>query len=439
MTDFVFELPGDAERLRARLRPRKNLLDRSLLESISRIFRNVEAAGDHEIRLATLQFDEVEIDSVFVSDDYADHCISELSTEFRAAIDTAIANIRQVNEALMPESEWCTEIRPGTVVGEKTTPLGAVGLYVPATKGPLVSTALMLVAAAKAAGVEQIVVAMPPQKDGQASPSTVAAAKLAGADRFVVGNGVALIAGLTVGTESIPEVDAIYGPGPPGIAAAMSLAFSFGKRTVVGVGPTDGAIIADESANPDWIARDLMCEGEHGPDSSVLLMTTSRAFADRVAESLQRLVPEVVEKRREILAAVFGDDGMSAIAVVPDVEAACEVVNEFAPEHLLVACAEERRAQVLAGVKHAGEILIGHYTPFSAANYAIGITAVLPTNGFARTFSGVTARDMLKTSTIGELSQSALESLQPTIEELGKHEGLPCHVGAAKARQRDAL
>lgn len=435
MTDFVFKLPGDAERLRARLHPRKKLLDRSLIEGISRIFRNVEVAGDHEIRLATLQFDQVEIDSVAVSGDYANRCISGLSAEFRAAVDAATANIRQVNEALMPEPEWSREIRPGTVIGEKTTPLESVGLYVPATKGPLVSTALMLVAAAKVAGVEQIVVAMPPQSDGRANPSTVAAAKLAGADVFVVGNGVALIAGLTLGTQSVPEVDGMYGPGPPGIAAAMSLAFSYGKRTVVGIGPTDCAIIADESAHPDWIVHDLMCEGEHGPDSSVLLVTTSQPFADQVAQSLRRLVPEVAEKRREILTTVFGENGMGAIAIAPEIETACQVVNEFAPEHLLVACTEDSRAQVLDGVKHAGEILVGNFTPFSAANYAIGITAVLPTNGFARAFSGITARDMLKTSTIGELSEPALESLQLTIEELGKHEGLPCHVGAAKARQ----
>lgn len=255
---------------------------------------------------------------------------------------------------------------------------------------------------------------------------------MAGATRFVVGNGVSIIAGMTVGTESIPEVDGIYGPGPAGIAAAMSVAFSYGKRTVVGIGPTDGAIIADQSADPEWIARNLMCEAEHGADSSVLLVTTSPNLADQVTQVLLERIPLVREDRKRNLNRVFGEQGMGAVVVVPDMDQACRVINEFAPEHLMVSCTEKIQEEVLAEVKNAGEILLGHSTPFSAANYAIGITAVLPTNGFARAFSGITCKDMLKTSTIGSLSETALKELLNTIEEIGLHEGLPCHVEAAR-------
>jgi histidinol dehydrogenase len=333
---------------------------------------------------------------------------------------------------LMPEPEWRRQIRPGTIIGEKTTPLDSVGLYVPARKGPLVSTALMLATAAKVAGVREIVVGMPPQENGQPDPSTVAASRMAGATRFVVGNGVAVIAGMTVGTESVPEVDGIYGPGPAGIAAAMSVAFSYGKRTVVGIGPTDCAIIADESADAEWIARNLMCEGEHGADSSVLMVTTSRNLADQVVQVLLARIPFVREDRRRNLTALFSEQGLGAVVVVPDIAQACHVINEFAPEHLMVACQENIQEEVLVRVRNAGEILLGQFTPFSAANYAIGITAVLPTNGFARAFSGITCKDMLKTSTIGGLSETALKELLNTIEEIGRHEGLPCHVEAAR-------
>jgi histidinol dehydrogenase len=432
MADFQFNWPEDEERLKSRLLPRRKLLDEGLIADVSSLFEQVVSSGDRAIREATLRFDGIDLPSVRVSPEFQEQSVANLSPRFKKAVGKAIANITEVNEALMPEPEWRRQIRPGTVIGEKSTPLDSVGLYVPARKGPLVSTALMLVTAAKVAGVREIVVGMPPQENGQANPSTVAAARMAGATQFVVGNGVAIIAGMTVGTESVPEVDGIYGPGPAGIAAAMSVAFSYGKRTVVGIGPTDGAIIADESADPDWIARNLMCEAEHGADSSVLLVTTSRMLADQVARILQERIPCVREDRKLILTAVFGEQGLGAVVVVPDMIHACRIINEFAPEHLMVACTEKIQEEVLARVKNAGEILLGHFTPFSAANYAIGITAVLPTNGFARSFSGITCKDMLKTSTIGGLSESALKELLETIEEIGLHEGLPCHVEAAR-------
>lgn len=431
MKDFLFILPKDDEKLRKRLSPRKKLLDSSLVAAIAAIFKKVAASGDKAVIEATEKFDRIKIGSVRVSDEYTAECLDKLSPEFIIAVEKAIKNIKEVNEALMPQPEWRKEIRPGTVIGEKITPLESVGLYIPARKGPLVSTALMLVTAAKVAGVQRIIVGMPPQENGRANPSTVAAAHIAGADRIVMGNGVAVLAGMTSGTDSIPEVDGMFGPGPAGIAAAMSVAFSHGKKTIVGIGPTDCAVIADDSADPDWIARNLMCEAEHGPDSSVLCVTTSEELAKNIAKALESRIPGIDEKRRTILTEVFGRKGMGAVAVVPDIESACRIIDEFAPEHLMVACSEELQEMVIAGIHNTGEILLGHNTPFSAANYAIGITAVLPTNGFARTFSGITCRDMIKTSTIGALSEDALKELTDTIKLLGEHEGLPCHVMAA--------
>ncbi|MFC1839498.1 histidinol dehydrogenase [Thermodesulfobacteriota bacterium] len=431
MSGFIFEIPKDENKLRDRLSPRKKLLDGSLIADVTILFNSVMTDGDGAIKEATEKFDKIKITSVKVPEEYIEKSVSGLSEPFKEAVETAIRNIKEVNEALMPRPEWRKEIRPGTVIGEKSTPLDSVGLYIPARKGPLVSTALMLVTSAKVAGVGNIVVGMPPQEDGKANPSTAAAARIAGADSIVIGNGVALLAGMTIGTESVPEVDGMFGPGPAGIAAAMSVAFSYGKKTIVGIGPTDCAVIADESASPEWIARNLMCEAEHGPDSSVLFATTSKGFAEKVEEILSDRIPMVEEKRRQILMKVFGEDGMGSIAVVPDIDSACKIIDEYAPEHLMISCDEISQEEILAKIKNAGEILLGHNTPFSAANYAIGITAVLPTNGFAKAFSGITCKDMMKTSTIGALSESALKELKNTIDMLGEHEGLPCHVDAA--------
>ena len=431
----ILTIPDDAATLAERLAPRRKLFDRALLGDVAALFDDVAARGDDAIRDATERFDGVSLDAIRLSGDAVGACVAALSGELREAVEVAIGNIEEVNRALMPEPLWRTEIRPGTVVGEKVTPLEAVGLWVPARKGPLVSTAIMLAVAARVAGVRRIVVAMPPCADGVPDAGTVAAAALSGATEFVVGNGVAILAGLTLGTASVPEVDGLYGPGPGAIAAAMATAFSYGKRTALGIGPTDGMVLADATADPRLVACDLMTEAEHGPDSVSVLVTTSRPLAEAVAAEMARRVATVPEPRRGTLDHVFGPEGMGCLVVAPDLDAACAAANDFAAEHLIIACDPDAAERALGLIEHAGEILLGHATPFAAANYAIGITAVLPTGGFARQFSGVTCRDMVKCSTLGSLSPEALAELAPTIAALARHEGLACHADAAQARK----
>ncbi|NQT86560.1 histidinol dehydrogenase [bacterium] len=436
MQHALFTLPDDAEALEARLARRRDLFDRSLLSDVALIFDDVAARGDQAILAATARFDGVDSDSIRLSREAMEALTAGIPAELRAAIEIGVRHVTEVNEAILPEPMWERTIRPGTVIGEKATPLDAVGLWVPARKGPLVSTAVMLAAAARVAGVPRIVVGMPPLADGTADPGTVAAAFLSGAHEFVLGNGVAIIAGMSIGTESVPEVDGIFGPGPGAIAAAMATAFSYGKRTVVGLGPTDGLVLADDSADPGLVAWDLMTEAEHGPDSVTVLVTTSAELAERTLEEMAKRLPDVPDERRRVLETVYGPQGMGSVVVAPDLESACDVVNDFAAEHLIIACNDETARQALGLIRHAGEVLLGHHTPFSAANYGIGITAVLPTSGFARVFSGVTCRDMMKFSTIGSLDEHALRKLWPMIRALGDHEGLPCHVQSAKARLR---
>lgn len=432
-SSLVFRVPEQNERLTERFKTHKTLFNREVLHGVLSIFDEVDNKGDEGIRSLTKKYDEVDLDGLILSEDDVEGCISSLSPSLRAAIEQAISNVQEANLAMLPKT-WEKQIRPGTVIGEKVVPLDSVGIWIPARKGPLISTAIMLVTAAKTAGVKQIVVGMPPLKNGLGDQGTVAAAKLAGADQFVIGNGVAIIAGFAQGTNSIPAVDGIYGPGPGGIAAAMSVAMTYGKKSVLGIGPTECVIFADETADPRRIAYDLINEGEHGPDSSAILVTVSIDLAHKVEALLWKCIDGVEGKRRQYLQNVFGANGKGAIVVASDIDEAFGFINWFAPEHLMIVCDEEMEKLALTKIHHAGEVLIGAYTPFSAANYGIGITAVLPTNHFARAFSGVTSKDMVKYSTIGRLSKDALQEIYPIIKEMGNYEQLPCHVQAAEIR-----
>jgi histidinol dehydrogenase len=430
---LVFKVPEQNELLAERFKSHKTLFSRETLHGVLSIFDEVAERGDEGIRNATRRYDEVDLDRLSLSDDYIETCVSSLSPSLRSAIEQAIRNVQEVNSALLPKT-WEKQIRPGTVIGERVVPLGSAGIWIPARKGPLLSTAIMLVVAAKTAGVPNIVVGMPPLNNGLGDPGTIAAAKLAGADQFVVGNGVAVIAGFALGTASIPEMDGIYGPGPGGIAAAMSVAMTYGKKSVLGIGPTECVIVADDTADPAKIAYDLINEAEHGPDSAAILVTASANLARKAETLLWKAIDEAEAKRRRYLQHVFGEHGKGAIVVASGLDEAFDFVNGFAPEHLMIVGDPEMENRALARIKHAGEILIGEYTPFSAANYGIGITAVLPTNRFARAFSGVTSRDMVKCSAIGRLNKEALQELYPIIQEMGHYEQLPSHVKAAEIR-----
>ncbi|REK74770.1 histidinol dehydrogenase [Paenibacillus paeoniae] len=430
---IVFRVPEQNEQLTERFKTHKTLFNRDVLHGVLSIFDEVAHKGDEGIRSLTKNYDEIDLEELVLSHDYVEGCIASLSPSLRAAIEQAIRNVEDANLAMLPKT-WEKEIRPGTVIGEHVVPLDSVGIWIPARKGPLISTAIMLVVAAKTAGVKKIVVGMPPTKNGLGDQGTVAAAKLAGADQFVIGNGVSIIAGFAQGTDSIPEVDGIFGPGPGGIAAAMSVAMTYGKKSVLGLGPTECIIFADETADPLKIVYDLINEGEHGPDSSSILVTTSTNLAQEVEALLWKCMNEVDEKRRLYLQNVFGVNGKGAIVIASEDDEAFDFMNGFAPEHLMIVCDKELESRTMARIKNAGEILIGEYTPFSAANYGIGITAVLPTNHFARAFSGVTSKDMVKYSTIGKLSKDALQEIYPIIKEMGNYEQLPCHVKAADIR-----
>jgi histidinol dehydrogenase len=429
----VFILPRDEAIVAERMARREALTDARLIGGVQTIFSEVKERGDCAVLAATLQHDGIALQSSRVPESEIQQAIATLPAELLTAIEDARSRIERVNRDLIP-CDTIREVEPGIRVGELFRPLDSVALWIPSRKGPLLSTALMLVTAARVAGVPRITVLMPPRADGTADPGTLAVAGLAGADACHVGNGVALIAAATYGTETLARTAGVFGPGPGGIAVAMAMAGMFGVKTVVGIGPTDCAVLADDSADARLVAWDLASEAEHGPDSASLLATASEGFARAVAAELSSIIAGTEAARRDNLLRVFGKDGRGMLVVSPDFTAACALAAKFAPEHLSIVCRPELRAAALASAV-ASEVLLGAYSPFSAANYAIGITAVLPTNGAARSLSGITARDMIRTTTLGQLDAAALARLTPTIGALARYEGLPCHAAAAEARR----
>lgn len=438
MEPAIYELPTDRPSLDQVLRSRQTLLDPEELGRVAAIFNDVRARGDEAVRSATEKFDKVALSSFALDPAVADRAVQALTPELRSAIDVCRERIEAVNRALMPPARTEHQLDAHTMFGETCTPLDSVALWVPCRKGPLVSTALMLVVAAKVAGVPRIALCTPPVGEGTADPVTLAAARIAGATEFYVGNGVALIAGLTLGTASLPSIAGVFGPGPSGITLAMGLAGMYGKRTCLGLGPSDCLVLCDDSADPRLVALDMMTEAEHGPDSSSLLVTTSRRICEQVQRELKSRIAEVPEQRRKVLEKLFDTGGRGALAVCPDLDACIDLVDDFAPEHMSIVCTPENTQKVLARSPRSGEILLGPHTPFSAANYALGITAVLPTNGYARSQSGLTSRDMVRFSTLGRLDAEGLAGLVPSIAALARYEGLPCHAGAAEGRLKGA-
>lgn len=423
------------EVLKNRIERRNSIFSQHLIGLIRDHFANVQSYGDSFIRSLTETYDGTIVEDLVLSEEYVSKCVADVSDELRAAIMQAHNNATEVNKLFMPSMEWDSEVRPGAFVGERIRPLDQVCLWVPARKGPLLSTAIMLVTSAKVAGVRHIVVALPPSISGIPDPSTVAAARICGAHQIVCGNGVGIIAGCTFGTNSLPKVNAILGPGPGGIAAAMAVSFSYGCKTVMGIGPTDSAIYWDGTTPVMQMALDFINESEHGNDSISLLVTQNAEKAEELYKEILRILDSGEVSRSHIVKQTLSTEGMSSVVVCESLEDCIDILNDFAAEHMMVRCSDDRHAlAVIDRIQNCGEILWGAFTPFSAANYAIGITAVLPTNGFSKNISGITCRDMLKSTTIGKLTKEGLGDIRKTISVFSKHEELPFHGLAAEGR-----
>jgi len=412
-----------------------DIFDPALRGSIASLIEDVRDRGDAAVCDALARFDGIDVapDDLRVAAD--EISAATVAPAVDAALDDAIAHCRAFNEQILERhGDWSFEAEPGLVVGEKVTPIASVGLFVPSGKASYPSVAYQLGAPAVVAGVPSIALVVPPLPggDGAVDPAVlVVCRKLGIGDVFRV-NGPAGLAALAFGTESIPNVRKVVGPGSPAVTCTQVELQRYGVATMMVLGPTESVVIADASADPVRLAADLLIEAEHGTDSSVVLVTTSPEVAAATDVELARQLADLPAVRAEAARASLGVNG--GCVLVESLADAVAVANRYAPEHLQVAIADDALDAVLDGLANAGEILIGQHTPFSAANFVIGCPASLPTSGFAEVSSGITVEAFLKRTAIARADGAALARMGPSITALADHEGFPAHAAAIRRR-----
>ncbi len=422
------EMP-EAARERILARSEQNIDD--LLAVAQDIIDTVSARGDAALREYSARFDGLEGEHPMeVSPKEFDRAEHELDPTVRSAIDYSIENVTAVHEhQKRPELEL-SEVRPGIVAGERTLPIESAGLYVPRGRGSFPSMLYMLAIPARIAGVPRVVVTTPPSTDGSVDAACLYAARRCGVSAVYRVGGVQAIAALALGTESIPSVRKIVGPGSAYVAAAKRI---LRDRVDVGLpaGPSESVILADETADARRVSRDLLIEAEHGSDSQALLVTADERLARDVAEEIARLIERTPEPRKGFLVDVFS--GYGGVILATDNEDAAGIVNLIAPEHLQIRTAEPWDTMRL--ISAAGEILLGEHSAFSLANYAAGANAVLPTGGFARTWSGVSVYDFVKRTSVVQVSHSAYPEIAAHAQALAAYEGFYWHAEALRDRR----
>lgn len=409
------------------------IFEPKLVESVRAIVEDVRVRGDSAVCDALARFDGVEVtpEQLRVREDEVARARGAVGAELVDAIRLGIANIRAFNELLLQDASWTAEIAPGLVVGEQCRPIASVALFVPSGKGSFPSVLMHTGTPAVVAGVTEVVVLVPPSSGRS---KDVDSAVLVVADELGLGqvfrvNGPAGIAACAFGTQTIPRVEKVIGPGSPAVTAAQIQVQAYGCATAMLFGPSESMVIADDSADPALLAADILNEAEHGEDSAALLLTPSTALVTAVGEEIERQLMAIPERRRAFAEVAISRYGGAFL--VDDLEEACAFANEYAPEHLQLAVSDGEA--LLQQLEHAGEILLGQ-TPFAAANYLIGVPNTLPTGGFARLSSGVTARTFVKTISVASTSAEALARLAPGILALAGHEGFPAHAAAIKIR-----
>ncbi len=403
------------------------------LETVKKILEEVRTRGDKALREFTLKFDKCNLDklSIKVKEEEFRNADNTLSPQLKTAIKRAIANVRKFHSSQKPTTIKEMEIEPGIFAGEKYTPIASVGLYVPRGRGSFPSMLIMEAIPAVIAGVPTIAVVTPPERDGTVDAATLYAAKECGVTNIYRIGGAQAIAALAYGTETIPKVVKILGPGSKYVAAAKRLLYGV-VDTGVPAGPSESIILADKTADPYRLALDLIIEAEHGADSSAILVTPEIFLAEKVMETLPNLIEELKEPRKSFVESVLSNYG--GIILTESLQSAVDFVNEFAPEHLQIASSEPHA--LLHMVKNAGEILLGQNTPFTLANYAAGPNAILPTGGHAKTFSPLSLYDFMKFSSVVYITKEASHNLAQDVVKLADYEGFQAHAMALKKRYK---
>ncbi|MBA7585426.1 Histidinol dehydrogenase [subsurface metagenome] len=391
----------------------------SLDESVRKVLENVKKNGDEAILKYTEKFDHIRLDSYIVSKEEKVAALKLVDTELKKAMELASDNIAKFHNA-QKSSIVEVETLPGVRCWQKAVPIEKIGLYIPGGTAPLFSTVLMLGIPAKIAGCKEIVLCSPPGKDGFLNPAIIYAASIAGIDKMYKIGGMQAIGAMAYGTDTIPAVYKIFGPGNQYVTAAKQMVAREGMAIDMPAGPSEVAVLADESSNPVFIASDLLSQAEHGTDSQVVMITVSKEIADQTIKELESQLNELPRKNLAEKSLAYGK-----IFLVKDYEEMMELANTYAPEHLIISTSNAD--SLVEKVINAGSVFIGAYTPESAGDYASGTNHTLPTNGYAVAYSGVNLDAYFKKITFQHINKEGLELLGPAIEKMALAEELTAH------------
>ncbi len=400
-------------------------------EVASKVIEDVKCNGDDAVFRYTKEFDKVVISAktVKVTKEEFKKGRESLDSEIKEAIEYSYKNIEKFHKAQMPKESWMMEVRDGLFAGEKVTAITSAGLYVPRGKGAFPSVLLMLATPAMVAGVEKVIVCTPPNSSGGVDSASLFAAELCGVKDIYKVGGIQAIAAMAYGTRSVPKVDKMMGPGNAYVSAAKRILFGV-VDVGLPAGPSESVILADEHANAEVVALDLLIEAEHGPDSSAVLVTHSEKLAVAVRDRLPELIKDLPEKRQDFCNSVFSNYG--GIVITNSLEESIKFVNEYAPEHMEILT--KHPFDILGKIKNAGEILLGSNAPITIANFSLGPNAVLPTGGFAKTFSPVSVREFIKRSSFGYATKEGYNDIKDKARVFAEFEGFPAHAAALSKR-----
>jgi len=396
---------------------------------VNQVFNDVSKNGDKAIEKYTSKFDGVTLEDTIVSELEIETAIANVSEALKTAITLAKSNIEAFHKAQKTDKVF-VETMSGVECWQEKRPIQKVGLYIPGGTAPLFSTVLMLAVPAQIAGCKEIVLCSPPNKEGKIANEILYAANLCGVTKIVKVGGIQAIAGLTFGTNSIPQVYKIFGPGNQFVTVAKQLATKYGVAIDMPAGPSELLVMADDSANASFVASDLLSQAEHGSDSQVILVSTSKTFADQVSVEVQNQL--AVLPRKAMAEKAIAN---SKSIVVDSNATAIELINEYGPEHFIVATTDNDF--FVDNISNAGSIFIGDYTPESAGDYASGTNHTLPTNGFSKAYSGVNLDSFQKSMTFQKISKEGIQNIGNAIELMAEAEGLQAHKNAVTLRLKE--
>ena len=397
-----------------------------LRKQVGKIIADVKKNGDRSLKRYSKKFDGVDLKQIAVGQHEIIAAENNVSASLKAAINVAVENIKRFHTQQVEEIKKI-ETMEGVQCWRRPTPMKRVGLYIPGGSAPLFSTVLMLGIPAQIAGCSEVVLCTPPSKDGSIHPAILYAAHHVGVTEIYRCGGAQAVAAMAYGTGSIKKVDKIFGPGNQYVTAAKQLVQMDGIAIDMPAGPSEVCVLADATANADFVAADLLSQAEHGPDSQVLLVTNDESIIEKTIKSLHAQL--ALLERKEIAAKALEN---SKAVLMKDMEDAMALVNEYAAEHLIIASEDAHRYG--AKVINAGSVFLGNYTPESAGDYASGTNHTLPTNGYARAYSGVSVDSFVKKITFQQISKQGIQNIGKTIITMAEAEGLDAHANAVKIR-----